>query len=315
MRLEINALSVYAGKNRILKDVSIAVSRGERVALVGESGSGKSITCLSVMGLLPENLRAEGEVKLGDFNVLKAGKREINRFRWKEVSIIFQDPSSSLNPLIPVGKQVEEAIRAHESIDDREARKRVIELFSLAKVPEPEERYGSYPHQLSGGIKQRVMIAMALACNPSFVLADEPTTALDVTVQAQILDLLKVLTVEREVGFLLVTHDMGIVAEVSERVYVMYAGYIVEEGRTFDVFENPLHPYTDGIIKCSPKIDGGKKRHLFSIPGTVPDPSERLSGCPFHERCRFAHERCRSEVPELEAVGSGRKVRCFLYRT
>ena len=312
MPLNVENLNISVKNLKLVKDVTLKVNRGERVAIVGESGSGKSITCLSILRLLPENFTVSGKINVDGFNVLSARKRDLNRFRWKKVSIIFQDPSSSLNPLMTVGKQIEEAIMAHENIGKKEIKERILELLKIAQVPEPENRIDAYPHHLSGGIKQRITIAMALACNPSYILADEPTTALDVTVQAQILELINSLTSKEKIGFLFVTHDMGIVSEISDRVYVMYSGYIVEEGKTEEIFSNPLHPYTEGLIKCSPKLDAGKKRHLFYIPGNIPEPTETVEGCPFHPRCEKAMDICRKRLPEIKPL-NGRNVRCFLY--
>ncbi len=312
MSLNVENLKISVGNLQLVKGVSLKVNEGERVSIVGESGSGKSITCQSILRLLPENFTVSGKINVDGFDVLSAKRSELNRFRWKKVSIIFQDPSSSLNPLIPVGKQIEEAILFHDRTGKKEARNKVIELLNLAQVPDPEVRFNAYPHQLSGGIKQRVTIAMALACKPSYVIADEPTTALDVTVQAQILELINSLTIKEKIGFLLVTHDMGVAAEISDRIYVMYFGYIVEEGKTKEVFKNPLHPYTESLIMCTPTIDAGKKRRLFAIPGKIPEPTEMIKGCPFHPRCKKAMLICKEELPPIKSI-DGRKVRCFLY--
>ncbi len=308
MSLVVDNLRISAGPLRIVKGSYCSVSRGERVALVGESGSGKSLTALSVLKLLPDNLTAEGKVEVDGVEVLSLRGERLRQFRWEKVSMVFQDPSSSLNPLMTVGKQVEEALKYHGF--EGNLRERVVELFEMAEIPEPEKRVDAYPHQLSGGLKQRVAIAMALACNPGYVVADEPTTALDVTVQKKILELMVKLSVEKDVGILLITHDIGVVAEFSEKLFVMYAGYTVEAGRTEEVLRNPVHPYTKGLIECFPKLDGGVKRKLKSIPGRVPEPGEIETGCPFYPRCPFAKPVCREEMPPIVEEG-GRWFRCF----
>ncbi len=312
MSLRVSNLSVEVEGTKLIEDISFECKRGERVALVGESGSGKSLAALSVLKLLPQNFRVSGTVSLGKRDVLKLKGEELRSFRWKEVSIVFQDPSSSLNPLMTVGEQVEEALVYHGFRGSKEELKnRVLELFKLVKIPMAEERINAYPHHLSGGLKQRVAIAMALACNPKFLIADEPTTALDVTVQREILSLLGELSKKERIGTVLITHDMGVVEEFSERVFVVYSGFTVEEGRTKDVFKNPLHPYTDGLIKCSPSMESVKvKKELQTIPGNVPEPRNRPSGCPFHPRCKFKRKVCIERVPPLQTF-KDRKVRCF----
>jgi len=312
MSLVVGSLSIETGNYRIVKDAFLEVKKGERVAVVGESGSGKSLTALSILKLLPENLHIAGEINVDGLDVLSLQGEELRKFRWEKVSMIFQDPSASLNPLMKIKEQIGEALLYHGKAEKGEIEEKVVELLKLAEVPEPEERMNAYPHHLSGGLKQRVAIAMALACNPDYILADEPTTALDVTVQAKILNLLKNLSVEKNTGILLITHDMGVVAAFSQRVFVMYAGYTVESGRTEEIFETPLHPYTKGLIECSPVLNGGEKRKLFSIPGNIPEPSEKIVGCPFHPRCPKVKEICKREVPPTVKV-EGRKVRCFLY--
>lgn len=312
MSLVVRNLSIETGNYKIVKNAFLEVKKGERVAVVGESGSGKSLTALSILKLLPENLRIAGKINVDGLDVLSLQDEELRKFRWEKVSMIFQDPSASLNPLMKIKEQIGEALLYHGKAEKGEIEEKVVELLKLAEVPEPEERMNTYPHHLSGGLKQRVAIAMALACNPDYILADEPTTALDVTVQAKILNLLKNLSVEKNTGILLITHDMGVVAEFSQRVFVMYAGYTVESGRTEEIFETPLHPYTKGLIECSPVLNGGEKRKLFSISGNIPEPSEKIVGCPFHPRCPEVKEICKREVPPTVRV-EDRKVRCFLY--
>jgi oligopeptide/dipeptide ABC transporter ATP-binding protein len=309
--LKVKNLKVKAGKVEILKSVFWKVERGEITALVGESGSGKSISTLSVLKLLPERLKVSGKVEADGLDVLNLEGEELRKFRWEKVSMVFQDPSSALNPLLTIGEQIVEPMIYHKTVKSREeARERAIELLKKCQVPRAEERFNAYPHHLSGGLKQRCAIAMALACNPSYLLADEPTTALDVTVQKRILELLKGLSKNENLGTLLITHDIGVVEEVSDRVFVLYAGYTVEAGKTEEVLKRPMHPYTKGLIECSPKLDGGVKRRLKAIPGSVPEPSEKITGCPFHPRCPKVKEVCRKEVPPVVKEGN-RTFRCF----
>ncbi|SMP08849.1 peptide/nickel transport system ATP-binding protein/oligopeptide transport system ATP-binding protein [Desulfurobacterium pacificum] len=312
LKVENLKISTKDGKITPVKNAFLTVEKGERVALVGESGSGKSLTALSILKLLPENLIAEGNITVDDKNVFKLTGEKLRQFRWKDVSMIFQDPSASLNPLIKVGEQVGEAIKFHHpELSKKEITEKVIELFKIADIPEPHKRINAYPHHLSGGLKQRVCIAMALACNPKYVIADEPTTALDVTVQGKILELLKKISERNNVGILLITHDMGVVAEFAKKIYVMYAGYTVEHGTVEEVFSNPLHPYTEGLLKCSPTLSGKPKRKLPSIPGSIPQPNEKISGCPFHPRCPIKKEICEREFPPAKWK-NGRFVLCHL---
>ncbi|WP_163327837.1 ABC transporter ATP-binding protein [Desulfurobacterium thermolithotrophum] len=312
MSLIVENLSIRTNQFQIIKDAFFKVEKGERVAVVGESGSGKSISALSILKLLPENLKVSGNIEVDGTNVNSLKGENLRKFRWNKVSIVFQDPSASLNPLMKIKDQIGEALLYHKKVEKKEVDKKVVELLRLVEIPEPEERINAYPHHLSGGLKQRVAIAMALACNPDYILADEPTTALDVTVQSKILELLEKLSIKKNTGILLITHDMGIVAEFSQKVFVMYAGYTVEAGKTEDIFKSPLHPYTKGLIECSPILNGGKKRKLFYIPGNIPEPSEKIIGCPFHPRCPEAKEICKRNIPPILEI-NGRKVRCFLY--
>jgi len=311
MSLRVKNLNISRGTVELVVSGEVHCNRGERVAVVGESGSGKSLTALSVLKLLPESLKVSGEITVDGKEVLKLKGEELRRFRWEKVAMVFQDPSSSLNPLMTVGEQVEEALIFHGFRGTRkELKEKVVELFKLAQIPEPEKRINAYPHHLSGGLKQRVAIAMALACSPGYLIADEPTTALDVTVQKRILELLTELSQKSEMGVLLITHDMGVVEEFAQKVFVMYSGYTVEEGKKEEILKHPLHPYTEGLIASSPKLTGRPKRRLPAIPGNVPEPNERPSGCPFHPRCKKAEEICRREVPPTVEV-EGRRVRCF----
>ena len=308
MSLKVENLSISTKGFKIVKDAFLEVRKGEKVALVGESGSGKSLTAFSILRLLPEELKAQGEIEVDGIDVLSLKGKDLLSFRWEKVSMVFQDPSASLNPLMKIKDQIAEAIIYHRKGNEKEVEEKVLELLRLAKVPRPKEIANVYPHHLSGGLKQRVAIAMALACEPDYVLADEPTTALDLTVQAGILELLKSV----KAGVLLITHDMGVVAEFSEKVFVMYAGYTVECGKTEDVLKEPLHPYTQGLLKCSLTSLGEKKKKLFSIPGTIPEPFQKIEGCPFHPRCEKVKGICKKEMPPTKKVGD-RKVRCFLY--
>ena len=310
MPLTVRELKVKTKGYYLVKDVYFKVERGQRVAIVGESGSGKSISALSVLKLLPESLKVEGEISVDGVNPLELEGEKLRKFRWEKVSVIFQDPNSSLNPLLTIGEQVGEAIRYHREVSRKEEEELVKELLKRCQVPQPELRAKSYPHQLSGGLKQRCAVAMALACGPDYLIADEPTTALDVTVQKAILELLARLSEEEGLGIVLITHDMGIVEEFSQESFVIYAGYTVESGKTEELFKSPKHPYTKGLLECSPKITGRGKRKLRAIPGSVPEPSERIKGCPFHPRCPRAREVCRREVPPLVTEGDG-KFRCF----
>jgi len=310
--LRVSSLKVESSRGvQILKDVFWEVERGEITALVGESGSGKSISALAVLKLLPEGFKVEGKIKADGIGVLELEGEDLRKFRWEKVSMVFQDPSSALNPLLTVGEQIVEPMIYHGTVkSEEEGKRRGVELLKRCQVPRAEERFNAYPHQLSGGLKQRCAIAMALACNPSYLLADEPTTALDVTVQKKILALLKSLAKSESLGALLITHDIGVVEEVSDRVFVLYAGYTVEAGRAEEVLKKPLHPYTKGLIECYPKLDGGVKRKLKAIPGSVPESSEKITGCPFHPRCPRKREICTKEVPPITTLGN-RQFRCF----
>ncbi|MCI8637728.1 MAG: ABC transporter ATP-binding protein [Coprococcus sp.] len=290
--------------------VEIAIREKETVGIVGESGCGKSMTAMSVMGLLPGNAYIEdGQIMLKDTDLTKLTQKELRKVTGDKISIIFQEPMTSLNPVVKVGKQVREAILLHEKISKGEAAQRVINIFRQVGIPEPERRYHAYPHQLSGGLRQRVMIGMAMVCNPDLLIADEPTTALDVTIEAQILHLMRRLQKEKGTSILMITHNLGVVAELCDRVYVMYAGKVVEESEVYELFRNPMHPYSIGLLGALPKIDS--KQRLDSIEGMVPSLKDMPSGCRFAPRCPMASERCKSEEPPLTDMGNGHKVRCF----
>jgi oligopeptide/dipeptide ABC transporter ATP-binding protein len=293
--------------------VSLHVNDDEIIAIVGESGCGKSVTLLSILRLIqtpPGHIDA-GQILLKGCNLLKLSEREMREIRGNEIAMIFQEPMSSLNPVFTVGDQISEAITLHQKVDRREALSRVVEMLRLVGIPDPEKRRQDYPHQMSGGMRQRVMIAMALSCNPKLLLADEPTTALDVSVEAQILDLIRRLQKELGMAIILVTHNLGVVAGIAQRVLVMYAGKIVEEGDVFSIFSSPLHPYTEGLLKCAPRLDRDVER-LYVIEGSVPDPVSFPKGCRFHPRCAYAVDDCRETVPVLRQVAPSRFVACHV---
>ena len=295
--------------------VSIRVPAGKIIGIVGESGCGKSMTAMSVMGLLRYPGRVvDGTVTLDGRDITHLSQKELSRVRGNEISMIFQEPMTSLNPVYPVGRQVREAILLHQNVTKEEAKKRVIEIFRAVGIPEPEKRYKSYPHQLSGGLRQRVMIGMAMVCKPKVMIADEPTTALDVTIEAQILRLMKELCTDQGTSIILITHNMGVVAEICDYVYVMYAGKVMEQAETFELFENTKHPYTQGLLKSIPRLDKKEKR-LYTIDGVVPNLLHLPEGCSFCTRCDRAVKRCFTEKPGLYETGGGHEVRCFAYES
>jgi oligopeptide/dipeptide ABC transporter ATP-binding protein len=298
-----------------LDGVSLVVGAGETVGLVGESGSGKTMTGMAVMGLLPKGgLVTKGEILLDGRDLAKCSENELQAVRGKEVGMVFQDPMTALNPTMTVGKQVAEPLKQHLSLTKREVSDRVVELLSVVGMPRPREQANEYPHQLSGGLRQRVVIAIALACNPKLLIADEPTTALDVTIQAQILDLLDRLREQFQLGVILVTHDMGVVAGRADRVEVMYAGRIVEESPTEDLFLEPRHPYAEALLASLPDLESDRSRGLFAIAGLPPDLTHPPSDCRFAERCMYVREECRSSDPHLRELGGGRAVACLFPR-
>lgn len=301
------------GEIRPVNDVSFTIQKGEIMALVGESGSGKSVTSLSIMGLNDGAIKYEPEssILFNGQDLLKLKEKEMRKIRGNEIAMVFQDPMFSLNPVHQIGKQIVESIILHKKIKRKEAEKIALDLLNKVGIPDPQRRLKNYPHQMSGGMRQRIMIAIALACNPQLLIADEPTTALDVTIQAQILNILKDLRHEFGISILLITHDLGVVAELADRVLVMYCGKIVEEGTVEDVFKNPLHPYTKGLMESVPELTGPRVDKLGTIPGVVPNPLELPLGCNFVTRCSFATEKCRQEAPELEMHSNGNSVSCW----
>jgi oligopeptide/dipeptide ABC transporter ATP-binding protein len=317
MLLEVLDLRTYfytlAGVVKAVDGVSLAVGDSEIVGLVGESGCGKSMTAFSIMRVIPPPGRVvSGKVLYGGKNLPDLSDREMQRIRGGDISMVFQDPMTFLNPVMKVGDQIAEAIQLHQNLKKKEALEKSIKALEEVYIAEPSRVANHYPFQLSGGMRQRVLIAMATSCNPSLIVADEPTTALDVTVQAQILDLLGELRQSKKISLILITHNLGIVAKLCDRVYVMYAGEILESGGVFEIYENPTHPYTRGLIKSVVNIDESKD--VFeTIPGTVPDLMNPPAGCRFHPRCTFAKSICTKEEPKRVELKPGHSVRCWLY--
>ncbi|MGB0604852.1 MAG: ABC transporter ATP-binding protein [Candidatus Latescibacterota bacterium] len=314
--LEVRNLCTYfhteEGLGKAVDGVSFELRRGETLGLVGESGCGKSVSALSVMRLIPQppGQIESGEILFGGRDLLRLSEEEMCRVRGDEIAMIFQEPMTSLNPVLTCGFQIAESVILHQGVSKQEARNRAIEMLRLVGIPAPEQRVDEYPHQLSGGMRQRVMIAIALSCNPQLLIADEPTTALDVTIQAQILELLQRLQEELKMAVLMITHDLGVIAEVADRVAVMYAGQVVEYASTRDLFNSPQHPYTRGLMQSVPRLDESRER-LEIISGIVPDAREFPEGCRFAPRCSLAEDRCRSASVELRALSEEHLGRCL----
>ena len=299
---------------KAIDGVSFHVYQGEILGLVGESGCGKSVTSQSIMRLYDEKrmTRYQGEILLNGKNLFDIPYHQMQHIRGSEGSMIFQDALSSLNPVLKISDQLMEPLRIHQHLKPAEARQRGVEMLRLVGIPAPEERMDQYPHELSGGMRQRVMIAIALACRPKLLIADEPTTALDVTIQAQIMDLIVSLNRQLQMGVMLITHDLAVVAQTCQRVAVMYLGQIVEEGAVPDIFDRPLHPYTQGLLSSIPRMDGDRREKLHVISGTVPLLHQMPSGCRFAPRCPYATDKCRNQMPPLQDVPGGQKVRCWI---
>lgn len=302
----------HVGEVKAVRGISFDVNEGEVLGIVGESGSGKSVTSLSIMGLLQYPGRVvDGEILLNGEDILTYSKNQMRKVRGKEIAMIFQDPMTSLNPVYTIGNQIMEMILEHEKMSRREARARAIEMLKLVGIPAAEKRIDSYPHEFSGGMRQRVMIALALSCNPKLLIADEPTTALDVTIQAQILNLIKSLNKQFGMTTMLITHDLGVVATVCDKVAVMYGGLIMEYGTADEIFYHPRHPYTMGLLGSIPHVDGGEKRRLIPIDGTPPDLINPPKGCPFSTRCKYCMNVCTQEQPPYFAEDKHRTM-CWM---
>ena len=314
--LEVKALRTSffteAGEVRAVDGVSFSVAPGKLLGLVGESGSGKSASMLSIMRLLPESARiVSGEIIFEDQDLLKLSEPEMRHVRGARIAMIFQELMTSLNPVFTIGSQIGEAVRLHQQTNRAETRNRTIEALRMVGIADPERRIDDYPHQLSGGMRQRVMIAMALSCNPRLLIADEPTTALDVTIQAQILDLIRELQVRLGLAVILVTHDLGIVSEYADDVTILYAARVMEQAPTAELFRNPLNPYTRGLLESIPGIDGSRHRRLQAIPGSIPSALNPPAGCRFHPRCARAIPKCSDAEPPLENKGPNHHVACI----
>ena len=320
--LDVKNLKTYfftdEGVVRAVDGVDLYINQGETLGVVGESGCGKSVTALSIMKLIPQppGKIVEGEINYNGTNLVNMPANRLRKIRGKEISMIFQEPMTSLNPVFTCGEQIAEALRLHERLNRRDAMAKTVDMLKLVHIPNAERRVKEYPHQLSGGMRQRVMIAMALSCSPNLLIADEPTTALDVTIQAQILELLNELKAKLRMAVMLITHDMGVIAETAQRVVVMYAAKVAEEAPVSDLFKEPLHPYTQGLLRSIPRIDldATEKRRLETIPGTVPTLRGDIApGCRFAPRCPFVKSVCTEKDPVLKEVKPGHKVSCWLY--
>jgi oligopeptide transport system ATP-binding protein len=317
--LEVKDLKVsfqtYAGEVQAVRGVSFHLRKGEALAIVGESGCGKSVTAQTIMRLIPSPpsiIKGGSIIFDGKVDVVTLSDKQMESIRGSEMGMIFQDPMTSLNPTMTIGKQITEGLVKHQGLSKDEARKRAIEMLRLVGIPNPEARIQQYPHQFSGGMRQRVMIAIALACNPKLLIADEPTTALDVTVQAQIIDLMRELQEKTGASIIIITHDLGVVADLAQRVVVMYAGKVVEQGSVDNIFYNPQHPYTWGLLRSVPRLDDMKKADLIPIDGTPPDLFSPPKGCAFAARCPYAMNICLEEDPEHQIVDEGHSAACWL---
>jgi len=320
--LEVQDLKTYfytfEGVAKAVDDVSFYLDKGEVIGIVGESGCGKSVTAQTIMRLIPTppGRIVQGHILFDGVDIVKLSLEKMRSIRGNRISMIFQEPMTSLNPVYTIGNQISEMFMLHEGLSKRESLDRSVEMLKKVQIPAPERRVQEYPHQLSGGMRQRAMIAMALACNPEILIADEPTTALDVTIQAQILDLMIQLKEDYDTAIMMITHDLGVIAEIAQRIVVMYAGKVVEEGATTAIFEDPKHPYTQGLLQSIPKL-GERSRHgrmrLKEIEGIVPSLYELPEGCSFYPRCPKGMTVCREKVPEIVDTDGGRRVRCWLY--
>lgn len=318
--LEVENLSVsfrtYAGVSQAVRGVSFSLSEGETLAIVGESGCGKTVTSKAIMGLLPQPqsmIGKDSRILFNGKNLLELNEKEMSKVRGSEISMIFQDPMTSLNPTMKIGDQIAESILIHKNVSKEEAQKEALEMLELVRIPNAKKRMNQYPHEFSGGMRQRAMIAIALACKPKILIADEPTTALDVTIQAQIMELIGELQKELNMGVILVTHDLGVVASVSDRIQVMYAGKILERGNVNEIFYHPSHPYTLALLRSVPKLTTQNKEHLYSLKGTPPDLLNPPAGCPFAARCEFGMGICRKSMPEVTTFSKEQSASCWLH--
>lgn len=318
--LEVENLSVsfrtYAGVSQAVRNVSFSLCAGETLAIVGESGCGKTVTSKAVMGLLPKPqsmISKDSKIFFGEKNLLELSEKEMAKVRGSEISMIFQDPMTSLNPTMKIGEQIAESILIHKDVTKEEARKEALEMLELVRIPNAKKRMNQYPHEFSGGMRQRAMIAIALACKPKILIADEPTTALDVTIQAQIMELIGELQKELNMGVILVTHDLGVVASVSDRIQVMYAGKILERGNVNEIFYNPSHPYTLALLRSVPKLTTQNKEQLYSLKGTPPDLLNPPEGCPFAARCEYGMGICRRCMPDIHTFSHTQSASCWLH--
>ncbi|MEH6403979.1 MAG: ABC transporter ATP-binding protein [Sneathiella sp.] len=303
-------LATAMGPARAVRNLNLTLEKGQSIGIVGESGCGKSMTALALMGLLPENAITTGEIRLSNENLLKKSERELCTIRGNRMAMIFQEPMTSLNPVHTVGRQIMEPLRLHRGLSKADAKKKALQLMDRVGIPNPEQRIANFPHQLSGGQRQRVMIAIALSCDPDILIADEPTTALDVTIQDQILELIQNLVAEEGMSLILISHDLGVIAENTEKVAVMYGGTVVESGATDQIFGQLSHPYTQGLFAAMPKLGMDRTKRLTTIPGTVPDLVNLPAGCTFTDRCPLASSICRENTPPIEALGSSHAVAC-----
>lgn len=317
--LEVKNLEVsfhtYAGEVKAVRGVDFHLEKGETLAVVGESGCGKTVTAKAIMRLLPEppaEIKKKSSILVDGKEVLKMNKHELRKLRGGDVAMIFQDPMTSLNPTMTVGKQISESLIIHRKLSKAEAFQEAVKMLKIVGIPNPEKRAKEYPHQFSGGMRQRAMIAIALSCNPKVLIADEPTTALDVTIQAQIMDLIKDLQVELGTGVILVTHDLGVVADVAHRIQVMYAGKIIERGTKEEIFYNPRHPYTWALLRSVPRVDTKNKEELYSLMGTPPDLLAPPVGCPFSARCDYCMSICKEKMPQETVLSDSHQVSCWL---
>ncbi|MGL5056553.1 MAG: ABC transporter ATP-binding protein [Fusobacteriaceae bacterium] len=304
---------IESGEVQAVRGINFSLNKGEAIGIVGESGSGKSVTMLSILNLLEKNAKITADtLNFNGLDLLSKEKKQMRSLAGKEIGMIFQDPMTSLNPLFTVGNQIMEPLLIHEKLSKKQAKQKAIDLLKLVEISNPEKRLEQYPHELSGGMRQRVMIAIAMGCSPKLLIADEPTTALDVTIQAQILELMSTLKEKTNTSIILITHDLGVISSMCSRIIVMYGGTVVEEGTTEEIFYSPKHPYTWGLLNSLPKITENKKEKLIPIPGSPPDLLNPPKGCPFTERCSYAMRICKEHIPDLKELSDTHKSACWM---